>query len=112
MTSVLQRVINIKPGSDNCKRFTHLCNILQTDLDDETCACLNQSLADHEAKAAAEFDEHIAMNQSEQSEGEGPSSGTLHLVFDFAEKVLLSPLLHQPRHDNFVTGLRFDLFGV
>lgn len=34
-----------------------------------------------------------------------------HVVFDYAEKVLLSQLLKQPGQLYFVTGLKFDLFG-
>ncbi|PXF44968.1 hypothetical protein BWQ96_05268 [Gracilariopsis chorda] len=43
---------------------------------------------------------------------EGPSANPIHLVFDFAEKELLPHLLGQPGQLHFVTGLKFDLFGV
>ena len=33
-------------------------------------------------------------------------------MFDFAEKVLLPKLLKQPGQLYFVTGLKFDIFGV
>ena len=35
-----------------------------------------------------------------------------HYVFDFAEKVLLPRLKIQPGQLHFITGLKFDLFGV
>ena len=36
----------------------------------------------------------------------------LHLVFDFAEKWFLPNLQRQPGQLHFVTGLKFDFFGV
>ena len=83
----------MKVGSDYCDRCTQLCNILRTELDDETRDCLTKSLADHKAEAAAEFDAYIEMQRSARDH---PSNGTLHLVFYFAEKVLLPSLLRQP----------------
>lgn len=40
------------------------------------------------------------------------STDFIHLVFDFAEKILLLFLLHQPGQLNFKTGGKFDTFGV
>lgn len=36
----------------------------------------------------------------------------LHLIFDFAEKILLPHSLRQPGQLHFNTGLNFDLFGT
>lgn len=35
-----------------------------------------------------------------------------HIIFDFVEKVLLQRLIRQPGQLYFITGLKFDLFGV
>lgn len=37
---------------------------------------------------------------------------TIHLVFDFSEKLLFPRLLRQPGLLYFVNGLKFDFFGV
>ena len=37
---------------------------------------------------------------------------SIHLVFDFAEKVLLPSMLRQSGQLYFITGLKFDIFGV
>lgn len=41
-----------------------------------------------------------------------PEDGLIHIVFDFAEKVSLPSYRKQPGCLYFVTGLKFDLFGV
>lgn len=41
-----------------------------------------------------------------------PATKPIHLVSDFAEKVLLSHFLRQPVQLHFVTGLKFDIFVI
>ena len=53
----------MKPGLDYCDRCTQLGNILQTDLDDDTRACLTKYLAEHKAEASTEFKSYIAMQR-------------------------------------------------
>lgn len=99
----------MKPGSDYCDKCTQISNLLQTDIDDDTRGLLDASLRTHKNEAAAEFKVYTD-NQAEARDN--PTSGRLHCVFDFAEKVLLPHLLRQPGQLHFVTGLKFDFFGV
>lgn len=48
----------------------------------------------------------------QQLAGQCPSGEALHLIFDFAEKVPLPSMKEQPSNLHFITGMRFDIFGV
>lgn len=98
----------MKLGSDYWDRCTQLCNILQTDLASDTPDCLSRSFAGQKSEASVEFDAYITIPRSARDD---PSSGTLHIVFNFAEKVLLPSLLRQQGQLHFVTALKFDFFG-
>ncbi len=41
-----------------------------------------------------------------------PTREIVHLVFDFAEKVTLPSMERQPGQLHFVTGLKYDIFGI
>eukprot|EP00171_Calliarthron_tuberculosum_P023069 IDg23069t1 len=57
----------------------------------------------------AEYRNYLQLQRMCKAEESG---STVHLVFDFAEKVQLPRLTRQPGQIHFTTGLRFDLFGV
>lgn len=64
------------------------------------------------------FEEHRLVGHEEfllhrRLQGIAKKSKTVrHYVFDFAEKVLLPRLLHQPGQLHFTIGLKFDINGV
>lgn len=63
----------------------------------------------HRQEARSEF-EFYKTCQTEAFSTE--SSSKIHLVFDFAKKVLLLRLQKQPGQLHVITGLKFDMFGV
>lgn len=99
-----------REGSDFCD----LCTALKDDLKrisilDERHLGVQSELNNHRQEAQQEFEFY---RQSQSSSAENPDGNVRHLVFDFAEKILLPRLQHQPGQLHFVTGLKFDLFGV
>lgn len=99
-----------KTGSDFCDYCTTLRNNLQNlDKDDDRYDVLSILLNKHRDNATKEHQFYRECLLSTQDVLDGSQQ---HLVFDFAEKVLLPRLLRQPGQLYFVTGLKFDLFGV
>ncbi|PXF42478.1 hypothetical protein BWQ96_07787 [Gracilariopsis chorda] len=75
----------------------------------EQLQILRDVLEQHRKEAKEEF---LFYKECQRQTHEDPNGGTQHFVFDFAEKVLLPKLLKQPGQLHFVTGLKFDIFGV
>ena len=98
-----------RKGSDFCDTCTHLSHSIQTATCAETMNCLKLTQEVHRGHAASEFLKYKTMMFMA---GEMNTPPTIHLVFDFAEKILLPHLLRQPGQLHFVTGLKLDLFGV
>lgn len=99
-----------RKGSDFCD----LCTSLRSDIDalhesDERHSCLSNLLRDHVSAARREHENYRTVQGYAATKMDGSMQ---HVVFDYAEKVLLPQLLKQPGHLYFVTGLKFDLFGV
>lgn len=98
----------MKPGQDYCNKCTQLRKIISTDIDDETRESLTACLEKQKGEEKTEFGEYRKLqNQTRQD----PLAGSLHLVFDFPEKLLLPNLLRQTGQLQFFTGLKHDLFG-
>lgn len=102
------RMLIAKSGSDFCD----LCVKTKNDLKglwstDQRYQALYEMLTKHrnDAKVAHAYYKRC------QDEAED-NSRIIHMVFDFAEKVLLPRLLKQPGQLHFVTSLKFDIFGV
>lgn len=74
---------------------------------------------EEQVEASAEYEEH-RMHASEEyayykirnRQFSRPDNITLHLVFDFAEKVLLSFMEKLPGNLHFVTDIKHDMFGM
>ena len=97
-------------GSDFCD----LCTSLKSDIGsiskfDDRYDLFIQLLKEHRAEAKKEFLNYKLLQQKCQEDTNGKMR---HYDFDFAEKVLLSRLCNQPGQFHFVTGLKFDIFGV
>ncbi|MEM9400723.1 MAG: hypothetical protein AAF984_10995 [Verrucomicrobiota bacterium] len=102
--------INImKSGSDFCDTCANLRHHISVCSDTVLSAKLIRELEDHRRDARSEFKNYKAMMQQAN---EGCFDGSLHFIFDFAEKVMLPRPLRFPSQLHFVTGLKFDLFGV
>lgn len=99
-----------KTGSDFCD----LCTTLKNDISelhhsDERYACLKDLLSRHKDAARRE---HLKYKEDMAFVSGNRDGEFQHIVFDFAEKVLLPQLLKQPGQLYFVTGLKYDIFGV
>eukprot|EP00171_Calliarthron_tuberculosum_P002461 IDg2461t1 len=66
-------------------------------------------LEQHRCNARVEYSYYQKIRESTLLQ---PSGQTVHLVMDFAEKVLLPSMMDQPGNLHFVTGLKFDIFGI
>lgn len=99
-----------KKGSEFCDFCTSTRNdIANIHLSDARHACLSDLLERHRDQARSEHENY----KSFLTESYGKHNGACqHIVFDFAEKVLLLQLMRQPGQLYFVTGLKFDLFGI
>ena len=99
----------LKNGSDFCDTCTRLSDIVQDAADYDIRESLSQVRNKHRKEAAEEFGFYRTLHRHTQ---QCPYEGTVHLTFDFAEKILLPHLLQQPGQLHFDTGLKFDFFGV
>jgi len=99
----------LKSGSDFCDTCTQLSGLVLGAIDDDFRESLSQVRLKHREEARQEFQFYKSLQQHTHLY---PNEGTLHLTFDFAEKILLPHLLRQPGQLHFVTGLKFDFFGV
>lgn len=98
----------MKTGRDFCDTCTSLGNFIPTARDSTTQHCLRDVRLKQREEAFTEFKNYCAL----PCEAKDNPSGAIHLVFDFAGKVLLFHLLRQPGQLHFITGLKFDFFGV
>lgn len=97
-------------GSDFCDLCTSLKDDLaHLDSTSDRYTATTQLLQDHRLHAKEAFLFYKMCQTSGQVE---PNGVTRHLVFDFAEKVLLPKVQKQPGQLHFVTGLKIDFFGV
>lgn len=104
------------PNLRECRGGTGYCDTCQTLSatisechDVATKSRVTEALEKHKSDAKSEF--HFYQKCTELCK-QSPHCGTTHLVFDFAEKVLLPSFRKQPGCLHFITGLKFDLFGV
>lgn len=63
----------------------------------------------HRSEAIIEFQQYRSLQIYARNE---PHRGTMHIVFDFDETILLPHLLRQPGQLNSVTSMKFAFFGV
>lgn len=70
---------------------------------------LSNALSEDKKEVHAEFENYRTMYKSACNTED---SKYIHIIFDFAEKVLLPHLLKKPGQLHFITGLKFDLFRV
>eukprot|EP00171_Calliarthron_tuberculosum_P005258 IDg5258t1 len=103
-------VLRISAGGtdycDTCTKLKHALKIVQIS---QTQLELSNRLSLHREEANTVFSFYKRMQREAT---ELPTGAKLHLVFDFAEKVLLPSMKEQPGNLHFITGLRFDIFGV
>ena len=97
-------------GSDFCD----LCTSLKSDIGsiskfDDRYDLFIKLLKEHRAEAKKEFLNYKLLQHKCQEDTNG---NMRHYVFEVAEKVLLTRLFNQPGQLHFVTGLKFDIFGV
>ena len=97
----------LKSGSDFCDTSTQLKNMADTITDVGSKTALFNASSKHRQEAFNEFKYYRDMQYSAKTD-----QSCIHLVFDFAEKVLLPSMLRQPGQLYFITGLKFDIFGV
>lgn len=94
-----------KPSSDF---FITRKNTIYTTTDDSVKESLQNTVDNHKQNANCEK----IYYQACRSESLQASSTTLHVIVDFAEKVLLPSLKEQTGQLHFITGLKNDIFGV
>lgn len=97
------------PGSDYCETCKNLGNVIENEGDISTKEEFISFRDNHRSWKDIEcqycrFVQDKVLNF--------PDSETLHLRFDFAEKVLLPHLLGQIGQLNFRTGLKLELYRV
>lgn len=56
--------------------------------------------------------EHQAYSGLRKQAMDNPSGYVVHLVIDFAEKIILPSMLKQAGQNHYITGLKYDLFGI
>lgn len=99
-----------KAGSEFCDTCTTVRNDIQClDPMDERYSYLSQCLDTHRDNAERKHD-HYRLWITSNFDVKDVSAQ--HLVFDFAEKVLLPHLLRQSGQLYFIAGLKFDIFGI
>lgn len=102
--------VKIKPsGTDFCDTCTALRNLIASDKNEEVKETLGGAIIQHRKEADAEPDCYGTLYRSAKENLSGPS---VHLTFDFTEKVLLPSLFRKPCQLHFVTGLKFDIFAI
>jgi len=95
-------------GTDFCDTCTTLKNAIAVlNPNDIRHENNNSILRQHVKEAVTEFKYYKRCQQVCNNK-----QGDNHLIFDFAEKVLPPKLQKQPGQLHFITGLKFDLFGV
>ena len=101
--------LRISPrGSDFCDK----CVILTEKISNESGTIKEELLKElelHKRTARAEYHSYCEIRNHSKS---NPSGSDIHLVMDFAEKVTLLSMERQPGQLHFVTGLRYDIFGI
>lgn len=97
-----------RPGTDFCDTCTKIKNALEFCTDDVMRNGLTTTLESHIHNAQSELEYMKQLRIQSKQE----ASQTLHLIMDFAEKVLLPSLVKQPGQLHFVTGLKLDLFCI
>lgn len=97
-----------RPGSDFCDTCPTLKNAIASNSDDIAREDLRQTLEKHLKDARTETD----FLKIHRSKSKMQSAEYVHVIVDFAEKVLLPSLLRQTGQLHFITGLKNDLFGV
>lgn len=96
-------------GTDFCDTCMQLKNRISITCDEEARRILINAGNKHRQDAFNEYKLYIDTCKRVEKD---PSQTEIHLTFYFAEKVLLPALKRQPGQLHFVTGLKFDIFGV
>ena len=96
-------------GSDFCDTCTAYMNGIETAPNEDVKTSIAGCYKNHRIEAANEFKMYKQLMAKAESNTEGES---VHIIFDFAEKVLLPYLIIQPGQLHFTTSLKFDLFGI
>ena len=99
----------MKAGSDFFATCTHIQNFLSVCEDEKLCADLRNDLQEHRREAHVEFQHYKKLMNEEM---QCCFQGSLHLIFDFAQKVLLPSPLRKAGQLFYIAGLKFDFFGV
>lgn len=73
---------------------------------------LEKTEADNESHRAHADKDNAYYNRIRKRQEHRPINGTLHVVLDFAEKVLLPPLECRPGYLHFTTVLKYYMFGI
>lgn len=96
------------PGTDFCDACTRMRNAKEFCEDDFAKQKLQETIDNHLNYAKSEID----YLRQKRIESKTPSSKVVHVIIDFAEKVLIPSLVNQPGQLHFITGLKIDLFAV
>ncbi|PXF45203.1 hypothetical protein BWQ96_05033 [Gracilariopsis chorda] len=99
----------LKSGSDFCDQCTTFSNSARTTTNMDLRETLLAARRQHRVEALAQFTVYRTIQTTAEN---APATNPIHLIFDFAEKILLPHLLRQPGQLHFVTSLQFDIFGV
>ena len=99
----------VSKGSDFCDTCTYYRSSIDTALNPQVKHELINSLKIHRDLALQEFKHYKNLMTNAENDEE---SNRIHIIFDFAEKVLLPYLQKQPGQLHFTTSLKFDLFGI
>lgn len=95
-------------GSDFCDTCIRQQNLIR-ELSGQEKSAAEEELDIHRKHSNAEYNYYNRIRGRQLSR---PRNGTVHMVFDFAEKVLLPSMERQPGSLHFVTGLKYDMFGI
>ena len=99
----------LNSGSDFCDTCTEMKNIADNMKDPTTKEIMEKARQKHRDEASTEFKLYREIQSKVK---QIPVGNDIHLIFDFAEKILLPSLLKQPGQLHFITGIKFDFFGV
>ncbi len=95
-------------GSDFCDfRVSYSNEIKKSEVEERML--LGEELADHGDNAILGYRSYCNLRRSRQVNS---NSSVVHLTFDSAEKVTLPSIKRQPGQLHFVTGLKYDKFGI
>lgn len=95
----------MRPESDYSDKCTKLQNIIETNLDERNRIFVQKSLVMRTKKVKEKFRLYMKYQTHYWN---NPNAGTVELVLDVLQKILLSYLLYQPDHWLFVRELKLE----